>query len=71
MSKKSDNSFLFLRFHFFHENIFLSKFGTFENKKSRSNCLDLCLAFLLHFAVIRYARIQSAYLLNCTRILHH
>ena len=69
MSKKRDNSFVFLRFHFFREKIFLSKFGTFEIKKVRSNCLDL--AFVLHLAVIMYTRIQSAYLLNCTRILHH
>ena len=71
MSKKSDNSFVFLRFHFFRENIFLSKFGTFEIRKIRSNSLDLFLAFVLHFAVIRYTRIQSAYLLNCTRVLYH
>ena len=71
MSKKSDNSFLFLRFHFFRGNIFLSKFGTFEIKKVRSNCLYLYIAFVLHLAVIMYTRIQSAYLLNCTRILHH
>ena len=71
MLNKSDNSFLFLRFHFFHEFNFLSKFGNFEIRKVRSNCLDLYLAFVLHFAVIRYTGIQSAYLLNCTRILYH
>ena len=71
MSKKSANSFFFLRFHFFHEFIFLFKFGTFEIRKVRSKCLDLYLAFVLHFAVIRYTRIQSAYFLNCTRILYH
>ena len=70
MLNKSDNSFFFLRFHFFHVFIFSSKFGNFEIRKVRSNCLDLYLAFLLHFAVIRYTRIQSANLLNCTRILH-
>ena len=70
MLKKSD-SFFFLRFHFFHVYNFLSKFGNFEIIKVRSNCLDLYLAFVLHFAVIRYTRIQSAYLLNLTRILHH
>ena len=61
----------FLRFPFFHDFIFLSEFGTFKIKKVRSICLDLYLAFVLHFAVIRYTRIQSAYLLNLTRILHH
>ena len=71
MLNKSDNSFFFLRFHFFHEFSFLSKFDNFEIRKVRSNCLDLYLAFLLHIAVIRYARIQSANLLNCTRFLHH
>ena len=70
MLNKSD-SFFFLRFHFFHVFNFLSKFGNFEIRKVRSNCLDSYLAFVLHFAVIRYTRIQSAYLLNLTRILHH
>ena len=81
MLNKSDNSFFFLRFHFFHvfnfcPSLVISKsenfkFNTFEIRKVRSNCLDLYLAFVLHFAVIRYTRIQSAYLLNLTRILHH
>ena len=49
MSNKSD-SFFFLRFHFFHVFNFLSKFGNFEIKKVRSNCLYLYLAFVLHLA---------------------
>ena len=44
---------------------------SFEIRKVRSNSLDLFLAFLLHLVVIRYTRIQSAYLLNCTRVLYH
>ena len=71
MLNKIDNSFFFLRFHFFHEFIFSSKFGNFEIRKVQSKYLDLYLAFVLHFAVKRYTRIQSAYLLNCTRILYH
>ena len=34
MLNKSDNSFFFLRFHFFHVLVFLSEFGNFEIRKS-------------------------------------
>ena len=34
MSKKSDNSFVFLRFHFFRENIFLVQVWYFRNQKN-------------------------------------
>ena len=60
--------FPFSSFSFFHEFIFCP---SFEIRKFRSNCLYLFHAFVLHFAVIRYTRIQSAYLLNCTRVLYH
>ena len=59
MSKKSDNSFLFLRFHFFHVFIFLSKLCNFEIRKVRSNCLDFYLAFLLHFAVCDFYKVHT------------
>ena len=70
LGKVTTVSFFFV-FIFFMNLFFLSKFSTFEIRKIRSNCLDLYLAFLLHFAMIRYTRIQSANLLNCTRILYH
>ena len=60
-------SFFFV-FIFFMNSFFCP---SFEIRKVRSNCSDFFLAFVFHFAVIRYTRIQSAYLLNCTRVLYH
>ena len=63
-------SFFFV-FIFFMKSFFCPSLVLSKSEKFRSNCLDLYLAFVLHFAVIRYTWIQSAYLLNCTRILYH
>ena len=40
MSKKSDNSFVFLRFHFFREKIFLPKFFC-PNVRNQKSSIEL------------------------------